>query len=327
MAEAGESVRWRVDEADQGERLDRHAAARLGETRSRVQRWIRDGRLLVDGVAAKPSHAVGAGELIDCRPPDAAQAADLEPEPGELRILHEDAWLVALDKPAGLAVHRGAGRPAGTLANRLLARYPEMAAVGGPGRPGIVHRLDIDTTGVMVVARTPAAYLGLSEAFAERRVGKRYLAIVYGAPRPAAGRIDRPLGRHPRDRKRMTVRADGRAAVTDYRVLDSEHGLSVLELELLTGRTHQIRVHLKEIRHPLVGDPVYGEARWRDQPPVRRAVLKRFERPALHAWRLELEHPSSGASLRFTAPPPEDLRELWRGLCGRDLPAQPPAAA
>ncbi len=314
-------VAWRVEEAAEGERLDRHAAARLGETRSRVQRWIRDGALTVNGKAAKPSHPVAAGEQIDCRPPPAAEAVGLEPETGELRLLHEDAELVVIDKPAGLAVHRGAGRPDGTLANRLLGRFPEMAEVGGPGRPGIVHRLDIDTTGVMVVARTQAAYLRLSQAFGERQVDKRYLAIAYGVPRPEAGRIDRPLGRHPRDRKKMAVRPDGRPAVTEYRTLDDAHGIAVLQLTLITGRTHQIRVHLKAEGRPLVGDPVYGEARWRSQPPVRQAVLKRFPRPALHAWRLELDHPSSGERVEFTAPPPGDLRQLWRDLAGRDLPA------
>ena len=320
MADEGGPARWRVEEADKGQRLDRYAAGRLGETRNRVQHWIRDGAVTVDGKAVKPSHPVAGGEWIDCQPPPLAAAVGLEPEAGELRLLHEDADLVVIDKPAGLAVHRGAGRPAGTLANRLLGRFPEMAAVGGPGRPGIVHRLDLDTTGVMIVARTPAAYRQLSEAFAERRVGKSYLAIAYGTPRPEAGRIDRPLGRHPLDRKRMAVRANGRAAVTEYRTLDTDHGLSVLELRLVTGRTHQIRVHLKALRHPLVGDPVYGEARWRDQPPARQGLLKRFSRPALHAWRLEIDHPASGEHLSFTAPPPEDLQQLWLALSGRDLP-------
>jgi 23S rRNA pseudouridine1911/1915/1917 synthase len=207
------------------------------------------------------------------------------------------------------------------LANRLLGRYPEIAAVGGPGRPGIVHRLDLDTTGVMVVARTQEAYLRLSEAFAERRTDKSYLAVAYGAPRPQAGRIDRPLGRHPTDRKRMAVRPRGRPAVTDYRTLDVDRGLSLLALTLITGRTHQIRVHLKAAGHPLVGDPVYGEARWREQPPARQAVLKRFPRPALHAWRLELDHPATGERIALTAPPPEDLCRLWHELAGRELPA------
>ena len=320
MADRGAPAAWRVEEAEAGERLDRHVAARLGETRSRVQRWIRDGAVRVEAAAAKPSHPVAAGERIDCTPPPASEAVGLEPEEGELALLHEDDDIVALDKPAGLAVHRGAGRPAGTLANRLLARYPEMAEVGGPGRPGIVHRLDLDTTGVMVVARTPAAYLALGEAFAERRVAKTYLAVAYGAPRPPAGRIDRPLGRHPRDRKRMAVRADGRPAVTDYRTLDGEEGVSVLALDLITGRTHQIRVHLKAAGHPLVGDPVYGEARWRGLSPARQVVLKRFPRPALHAWRIALDHPISGQRIELEAPPPEDLRRLWRELAGRDLP-------
>ncbi len=320
MVDTDAPVCWCVAEADEGERLDRHAARRLGETRSRVQRWIREGAIRVEGDAVKPSHSVAAGERIDCQPPPAPDPAGLAPETGELRLLYEDADLVAIDKPAGLAVHRGAGRPDGTLANRLLGRFPEIAAVGGPGRPGIVHRLDIDTTGVMVVARTQQAYLRLSEAFAERRTGKSYLAVVYGEPRPAAGRIDRPLGRHPTDRKRMAVRPHGRPALTDYRTLDVDRGMSLLALTLLTGRTHQIRVHLKAVGHPLVGDPVYGEARWREQPPARQAVLKRFTRPALHAWQLELEHPTSGEPMAFTAPPPADLRALWRDLAGRELP-------
>lgn len=320
MAEPGAPVRWRVAEADEGERLDRHAAERLGESRSRVQRWIRDGAIRVEGAPVKPSHPIAAGERIECDPPAAAEPDGFEPEAGELSLLWEDAHLVALDKPAGLAVHRGAGRPGGTLANRLLDRFPEIAGVGGPGRPGIVHRLDLDTTGVMVVARSQDAYLRLSEAFAERRVDKSYLAVAYGAPRPESGRIDRPLGRHPRDRKKMAVRRGGRRAVTEYRTLDADRGLSLLELTLITGRTHQVRVHLKAAGHPLVGDPVYGEARWREQPPARQAALKRFARPALHAWRLELDHPVTGERLAFTAPPPDDFRRLWRDLADRDLP-------
>ena len=314
-------IRWRVEEAAAGERLDRHAAARLQVARHQVQRWIRDGRVLVDGGPAKPAHPLAGGELVECSPPPPPGDDELRPEAGELRLLHEDAELVVVDKPAGLAVHRGAGRPGGTLANRLLARYPEMAAVGGAGRPGIVHRLDLDTTGAMAVARTPAAYQALSEAFAERRVDKAYLAIVYGEPRPPEGRIERPLGRHSRDRKRMVVRADGRPAITDYRTLDADGGIAVVEARPVTGRTHQIRVHLKAAGHPLVGDPVYGEARWRAQPAPRRGPLRRFPRPALHAWRLTLDHPGTGERLTFTAPPPGDLDRLWRELTARGLPA------
>ncbi len=313
-------VRWRAPAEARGERLDRHVASRVEVARHQVQRWIREGRVEVDGAAAKASLPLAGGETILCRPPSPAADQPLEPEAGELAVLWEDTELVAIDKPAGIAVHRGAGRPAGTLANRLLDRYPEIAGVGGPGRPGIVHRLDLDTTGVMVVARTPAAYAALATAFAERGVDKRYLAIAYGEPRPAEGRIDRPLGRHPRDRKKMAVRPDGRPAVTDYRVLDADAGLTALELTLVTGRTHQIRVHLKASGHPLVGDPVYGEARWRDQPAARQSVLRSFPRPALHAWQLTLTHPASGKRLTFTAPPPEDLSRLWRELAGREFP-------
>jgi 23S rRNA pseudouridine1911/1915/1917 synthase len=246
-------------------------------------------------------------------------------------VLHEDAELVVLDKPAGLAVHPGAGRASGTLAHLLLARYPEMAGVGGPGRPGIVHRLDQGTSGVMVVARTAAAYQRLSRAFAGRRVVKRYLGIVYGAPRPAAGLVEAPIGRHRERRKEMTVRADGRPARTAYRTLAARSGIALVELDLATGRTHQIRVHLKSLGHPLVGDPVYGEARWRALPRPLQAPLRAFPRPALHAWRLALPAADGtapgafpgGPWLRCEAPVPEDLRQLWQEVTGGPLPDLP----
>lgn len=312
--------RWRVEPANAGERLDRHVADRLNVSRAQIQRWIRAERVEVDGRAAKASHPVTAGESIVCRPLPAARDADFLPETGGLEVVYEEPGFAVIDKPAGLAVHRGAGRSAGTLANRLLGRYPETAGVGGPGRPGIVHRLDLDTTGVMIVARTEPVHRALADAFAGRRVGKWYLAVVYGAPDPPAGRIEKPIGRDAKDRKRMTVRAGGRLAVTDYRTLASGAGVALVELRLHTGRTHQIRVHLKAAGHPLVGDPVYGEARWRGLAPAVRRPLREFPRPALHAWRLELAHPESGEPLSFTAPPPADLAALWREVTGSDLP-------
>jgi 23S rRNA pseudouridine1911/1915/1917 synthase len=300
---------WTVGPEDAGERLDRHVAARLDIPRNQVQRWIQDGLIRVAGREAKPSYAVTEGDAIDCSPPEPSDDR-VQPEEGDLQVLYEDADLVVLDKPAGLTVHPGAGRTTGTLAHHLLARYPEMVGVGGPGRPGIVHRLDQGTSGVIVVARTAAAYHRLARAFAAREVSKRYLAIAYGEPKPASGMIDAPIGRHATKRKEMTVRKDGRPARTGYRTLGTRAGISLVELDLATGRTHQIRVHLKHLGHPLLGDPLYGEARWKGLPKPVQPVLRDFPRPALHAWRLGFE------GREFEAPVPPDLRELWEKATG-----------
>jgi 23S rRNA pseudouridine1911/1915/1917 synthase len=309
---------WTVGPEGAGERLDRHVASRLDAPRNQVQRWIAEGLVRVNGAAAKPSAAVAADDRVECSPPERKEER-VTPEPGDLRVLHEDAEIAVLDKPAGLTVHPGAGRSTGTLAHHLLDRYPEMAGVGGPGRPGIVHRLDQGTSGVLVVARTPAAYARLSRAFAAREVRKLYLAIAYGAPAPPAGTIEAPIGRHPQERKQMAVRPGGRPARTHYRALAAAAGIALLELDLATGRTHQIRVHLKHLGHPLVGDPVYGEARWKGLPRAQQAALRDFPRPALHAWKLAFRHPATNEPLAFTAPVPADLRELWEGVTGRAL--------
>jgi len=308
-----------VDSAAAGERLDRHVAARLDLPRNQIQKWIRDGAIRVEGKEAKPSTAVEPGQHVDCHPPERRDER-VQPEPGELTILHEDPDVVVLDKPAGLTVHPGAGRTTGTLAHHLLARYPEMAGVGGEGRPGIVHRLDQGTSGVIVVARTPAAYTRLARAFASREVEKSYLAIVYGEPSPREGLVDEPIGRHPVERKEMTVRKDGRPARTGYWTLAAAAGIALIELDLLTGRTHQIRVHMKHLGHPLVGDPVYGEARWKGLPRPVQAPLRDFPRPALHAWKLAFRHPTEETPMFFEAPVPEDLRGLWERVTGRGWP-------
>jgi len=317
-------LRLRVPPEAAGERLDRHLAERLGAARNQVQRWLRENRVLLDGRPAKAATVLAGGEELEVdRPPPTP--AGIEPEAGPLSILFEDPDLVVVDKPPGLVVHPGAGRGAGTLVHRLLARFPEIDGVGGPGRPGIVHRLDRDTSGALVVARTPAAYRELQRAFAERRVDKRYLAVVYGAPEPPAGEIDAAIGRHPERRKEMTVRTregkGARPALTRYRTLAAAAGIALLELGLETGRTHQIRVHLKSVRHPIVGDPVYGEARWRGLPGPVQAPLRAFPRPALHAWRLAFDHPRTGERVYFEAPVPEDLRTLWEQATGRRFPA------
>jgi 23S rRNA pseudouridine1911/1915/1917 synthase len=318
-------VQWIVETAEAGERLDRALAARLDLPRNQIQKWIRDGLVLLNGRETKPSVELTANDRVDYEPPERRDDR-VQPEAGDLDILYEDADLVVLNKPAGLTVHPGAGRTTGTLAHHLLARYPEMEGVGGPGRPGIVHRLDQGTSGVLVVARTPAAHLRLARAFAERRVEKHYLAIVYGSPAPPSGLIDAPLGRHAQHRKEMTVRGDGRPARTAYRTLAAQAGISLLDLDLLTGRTHQIRVHMKHLGHPLVGDPVYGEARWKGLPRPVQPPLRDFPRPALHAQSLSFRHPTDDRPLRFEAPVPEDLRRLWEAVTGGAWPAITPAA-
>jgi 23S rRNA pseudouridine1911/1915/1917 synthase len=283
-----------------------------------VQRWIREGRVEIDGASAKPAATVAPGDRVCCRIP-AATEDRVEPEPGDLTVLYEDRHLIVLDKPAGLTVHPGTGRPTGTLAHRLMARYPELAGIGGPGRPGIVHRLDHGTSGAMVVARTPEAYQKLARAFASRAVGKTYVAVVYGAPAASEGRIEAPIARHPARRREMAVVEGGRPALTLWRRLAAASGVSLLALDLATGRTHQIRVHLKSIGHPLVGDAVYGEARWKGLAARLHGPLRAFPRPALHAWRLAFEHPADGRPLAFTAAVPEDLRKLWEDVAGRPI--------
>lgn len=316
---------WRVPPEADGGRLDRHIAHHLDVPRNQVQRWIREDRVRLEGEPCRPSTAVTEGDRVECAVPEPQGDPRIEPEPGELAVLHEDPDLVVVNKPPGLTVHPGAGRPTGTLAHRLLARYPEMAGVGGPGRPGIVHRLDRGTSGVLVAARSQRAYRALTAAFAARQVTKSYLAVVYGVPASPTGRIDAPIGRHPRERQKMAVRPGGRPARTAYKLLGTAAGVALLEVDLGTGRTHQIRVHLKSEGHPLVGDPVYGEARWKGCPAPARRALREFPRPALHAWSLSFRHPADGRRVEFEAPVPRDLRELWEGATGTPLPE--PAAA
>ncbi len=313
------AIALEVEAGEAGERLDRWLAGRLGVPRNQVQGWLKAGTVQVNSRPARPSLSLAAGDLVTGSLPAPAGDPRVSPEPGELVVLYEDDWLVALDKPAGIAVHPGAGRATGTLVHRLLARYPEMAGVGGLGRPGIVHRLDLGTSGVLLLARRAEAYHRLVADFAARRVAKQYLAIVYGRPREQRGRIEAAIGRHPTRRKEMTQRPDGRPATTGYRGVANARGTSLLVVDLFTGRTHQIRVHLKALGHPLVGDPVYGEARWKGAEKAVQGALRDFPRPALHAWRLRLAHPQDGHSLELVAPPPPDLATLWASLSGERI--------
>lgn len=309
---------WRVPEDRAGERLDRALAAHAAVPRNQVRGWIETGRVLVDGGAVdRPGRIVRSGEVVVFDPPPALETR-LVGEPGELALLHADDHLIVVDKPPGLVMHPGAGRSTATLAHRLLGRFPELAGVGGPGRPGIVHRLDRDTSGVVVVARNAGSYDALARAFAERRVEKRYLAIVRGVPRPASGEIDRPIARHAVRRKEMAVRSGGRRALTLYRTLataipplgrSGAPSWSLLELDLRTGRTHQIRVHLKHLGHPIAGDTTYGDRDGRGAP-----------RLALHAALLAFDHPADGERRTFRSPLPGDLAAAWRRLAGSDPP-------
>lgn len=255
--------------------------------------------------------------MVICRLPPPEPDPIVVAEPGVLRILHQDPHLVVLDKPAELAVHPGAGRSTGTMAHRILHHFPETGQVGGPGRPGIVHRLDLGTTGCLVVARTEAAYLGLTRAFANREIDKTYLAVVHGIPATHAT-IDAPIARHPQDRKKMTVRPSergGKPAVSHYcRLASAGQVASLLAVDIETGRTHQIRVHLKYVGHPIVGDPVYGEARWRGMPSRYQRPLRDFGRPALHALRLAFAHPIDHSRIVVEAPVPDDMMKLWSSL-------------
>jgi len=287
---------------DAGERLDRFLARASGLSRARIQRLIDDGEVLVDGHPAKPSALVGAGQRVRLRIPPVLPTA-LRPEAIPLDILFEDEALVVLNKPAGLVVHPGAGCATGTLVHALLFHCPHLPGIGGVERPGIVHRLDRETSGVMVVAKTAAAHQALSRQFKERIVRKRYLALAHGRLEREVGRIEAPIGRRAADRKRMGVRRDGgREARTAYRVLRRYADMTLVELSLETGRTHQIRVHLAHVGHPVVGDRVYGG---RQERRAERGGA--VERQMLHAWRLAFRHPESGAWLEFTAPPPADF--------------------
>ena len=287
-----------------GARLDRFLAQTLGWSRARWQKLLKAGLVTVNGGAKTASYRVRAGEAVTVRVPPPAPSP-LIPEPLDLEILYEDRDLLALNKPSGLVVHPGAGRRSGTLLNALLHHCPELKEIGEVSRPGLVHRLDKDTSGVMVVAKTALAHASLVSQFAAREIEKRYLAVVWGRLPEAAGRIDKEIGRHPTLRQRMSVRPRrGRAAATRWRVLQELPGpLTLVELAPETGRTHQLRVHLASEGHPVLGDATYGGgvSRLKDNPHGK--VLKPLlHRQLLHAWRLTVTHPRSGERLGWEAP-------------------------
>lgn len=302
-----------VTEDDAGQRLDAFLARVSGLSRARVQQLIETGHVLLAGHPQKSHHRVSPGEAIQLRVPPPTPLA-LTPEAIPLDILYEDDDILVLNKPAGMVVHPGAGRSSGTLVHALLAHCQTLPGIGGVERPGIVHRLDRDTSGGLVIAKTEAAHQSLSRQFKARQVRKTYLALVHGEVRQDTGRIEAAIGRRENDRKRMGVRTSGgREARTAYRVLRRLPGMTLLELDLETGRTHQIRVHLAHIGHPVIGDEMYGGRRERRRVGSNAPAA---ERQLLHAWRLGFQHPRTGAWMEFTAPVPEDL------LCLPGMPRQ-----
>lgn len=304
-----------------GIRLDQALAQLFPDySRSRLQQWIRAGGVVVDGMPLRAKDKVQGGERIDVqgRIDDDPRVI---PQAIRLSVVYEDGSLLVLDKPPGLVVHPGAGNRDGTVQNALLNLDPRLAEVP---RAGLVHRLDKDTSGLMVVARNVAAHKRLVEQLQARTVTREYLALVAGTF-TGGGTVDRPVGRHPRDRKRQAVTEAGRPAVTHYRIEERFRAHTLLRVRLETGRTHQIRVHMAAIGHPLVGDPVYGGRMMLPKgatEPLRRA-LAGFRRQALHAWRLSLEHPETGERMRWQAPIPPDLGTLL-DVMRRECPASTP---
>lgn len=299
------------------ERLDQFITARIPAlTRSAVQRLIEEGRVTVNGATPKPSFKLKGGETIIVKIPPPVPAAPLAEEI-PLSVLYEDVDLIVVDKPAGMSVHPGAGNPAGTLVNALLGHCRDLSGIGGELRPGIVHRIDKGTTGVIVAAKNDRAHLGLARQFNEHSIKRVYVAFVYGSPAKDKGTIEGAIGRHPVDRKRMSGSArSGKRAVTHWKVTGRYGAVSVLELRLETGRTHQIRVHLSEAGFPLLGDPVYGgggrSAQIRDT--ALRAMIRRLGRQALHARTLGFIHPVTGEYLEFSSPLPEDMGRILEYL-------------
>lgn len=302
-----------VPAAAAGERLDKHLASALPDlSRSHLARLVSEGHVLLDGATAKASTRLRGGERISVEVPE-PEDRGLVPQALDLSIVFEDEDLLVIDKPPGLVVHPGAGVKQGTLVHALLHHCgPGLLSVGGPGRPGIVHRLDKGTSGILVAAKTPEAYRTLSAQFAARTVAKTYLAIVLGAPRDA-GRVEAPIGRSTQHRTRMAIVPGGRPALSEWRVIERfGRAAALVAISLHTGRTHQARVHAAHAGHPIAGDPTYGGGG--EVAPWARGILGRFGRPALHAFRLELDHPRTGRRMAFEAPLPADMAALAEAL-------------
>ncbi|MDQ5838911.1 MAG: RluA family pseudouridine synthase [Acidobacteriota bacterium] len=304
-----ELLAFEVSETDAGARLDALLAARFASvSRTALKRAIEDGDVLVGGRASKPSHKLKAGERVEVELP-APPTTELTPEDLPLDIVYEDDDVVVVNKPAGMVVHPAAGVRSGTLANALAFHFKQLSERAGALRPGIVHRLDRDTSGLVVVAKTAQAHENLSEQFRARTVFKSYVALVHGVVREEKGRVEQPLARDPRKRTRMAVARGGRAALSLWRVRRRFARFTLLDVEIKTGRTHQIRVHLAWMKHPVVGDETYGGGRDKTlTDPSLRARIAALGRQFLHAERLGFHQPRTGLWLSFTAPLPRELQ-------------------
>ena len=315
----------RVRSSDEGKRLDVLLASRLSDcTRTFAAGLIAGGHVRVDGGIKKAGYRVKSGENISGTVP-APVPVEFKPEPIPIHILYEDDHIVVVNKQPGLVVHPAPGHFSGTLVNGLLYHCPNLGGIGGELRPGIVHRLDKDTSGTLVVAKNDAAHANLSQQFKSRKVIKEYLALVYGHMKSPAGSVKLPIGRHPVDRKRMsTVSPRGRTAETQWKTREKYEGFTLLQVHLKTGRTHQIRVHCSALHHPIVGDQVYGPRKPEKTMAANRRlsgtilqILKSVRRQMLHAWRLGFHHPHTGEEVSFESPLPEDMASTIQRI--RDL--------
>ena len=302
-----------VNEHESGSRLDVIIATHISNSsRSFSASLIRKKEILVQGEVKKPGYRVKTGDNISVNIPPYEPILS-EPEPSDIDILYEDKHIIVINKEPGLVVHPAPGHNKGTLVNRLLHHFPELEGIGEKLRPGIIHRLDKDTSGTMVVAKNDAAHINLAAQFKSRKIKKLYLALVYGVVKSESGSISLPIGRHPFDRKKMsTVSRKSRSAETFWKVIECFNWATFLKLDLKTGRTHQIRVHCAAINHPIVGDPVYGGKKAAKKLLIKDTSNKIISVPRqmLHAWRLEFAHPVTGEAMSFESPIPQDMEKL-----------------
>jgi 23S rRNA pseudouridine1911/1915/1917 synthase len=314
----------RAGVSDVGKRMDVFISGRLSHmSRSFIANLIRTNKIQVNAQFRKPGYIIKKDDLIQVELPPPRPSGFL-PEPMNISVLYEDQHLVVVNKPPGLVVHPAPGHTSGTLVNGLLYLCPDLKGIGGELRPGIVHRLDKDTSGVLLVAKDDRTHQSLSAQFKERSVKKEYIALVYGEMTADSGKIDLPIGRHPLHRKKMsTVSSKTREAETQWRVLSRFNGVSLVGINLKTGRTHQIRVHFSAIHHPIVGDPVYaGKSMIKTVSLQASDLIKTVKRQMLHAFRITFIHPDSGQVLSFEAPVPGDMADLIELLHSCDMKAQ-----